>query len=148
MKIFGNEIWGLAKRVLARLVACQRRMGKKKWSDGIDIRRLSGEQWLRLLTGETNMAAFVGWCVSCRTAKCCEKTCRQCGAECLLFDEEFWSQIGGKIQRALQKNRTLLSQVKSERESLYGTRCTPGASPSTSPSVFRLERPLSRCELH
>ena len=129
MKIIGKEIWGFAKRVLARLIARQRRMGKKKWSDGIDIRRLSGEEWLRLLSGETNMAAFVGWCVQCRTGKCREKICHHCGAELLLFDEEFWRQIGREIQRVLRMNRTLLSQVKSERESLYGTKHTPTFPP-------------------
>jgi DNA-binding transcriptional MerR regulator len=125
MKMIGNEIWGLAKRVLARLAARQRCMGKRRWSDGIDIRRLSGEEWLRLLTGETNMAAFVGWCASCRTGKCRETTCLHCGEALLLFDEQFWFKIGRKIRLALQKDRTLLSRVKSERESLYGTRYTP-----------------------
>ena len=121
MKLIGKETWGLAKRALARLIAHQRRMGKKKWFDGIDIRRLSGEEWLRLLSGETNMAAFVGWCAQCRTGKCREKICHHCGAKLLLFDEEFWCQIGRKIQRALRRDSTLLSQVKCERESLYST---------------------------
>jgi len=125
MNIIGDEIWGLAKKVLARLVARQHRMGKKKWSDGIDVHRLSGEEWLRLLTGETNMAALTGWCVRCRTGKCRETTCLHCGAEIVLFEEQFWCQIGRKIQRALQKDRTFLSQVKSERESLYGTKYKP-----------------------
>lgn len=125
MKIFGNEIWGLAKRVLARLAARQRYMGKKKWSDGIDVVRLSGDEWLRLLTGETNITAFVGWCTNCRTGKCREKICLHCGAELLQFDEPFWCQIGHKIRRALQKDRTLLSEVKSNRESLYGTKYAP-----------------------
>ena len=125
MKIIGKEILGLAKRVLARIIARQRRMGKKKWSDGIDIRRLSGEEWLRLLSGETHMAAFVGWCVQCRTGKCRENICHQCGAKLLLFDEPFWRQIGCKIQRALRMDRALLSRVKSERESLFSTRYKP-----------------------
>ena len=125
MKLIGAEIWGLAKRVLARLAACQRCMGKKKWSDGIDIRRLSGDQWLRLLSGETNMAALVGWCARCRTGKCRETTCRHCGATLLLFDDSFWCQIGQKIRLALQQDRTLLSRIKSERENLYGTRSQP-----------------------
>jgi hypothetical protein len=125
MNIIGDVIWGLAKKVLARLVARQRCMGKKKWSDGIDVCRLSGEEWLRLLTGETNMAAFTGWCVRCRTGKCRETTCLHCGEALLLFDEQFWFQIGHKIRLALQKDRTLLSRVKSERESLYGTRHQP-----------------------
>jgi hypothetical protein len=125
MNIIGAAVWGLAKNVLARLVARQRCMGKKKWSDGIDVRRLSGEAWLRLLTGETNVAAFTGWCVRCRTGKCRETTCLHCGEALLLFDEPFWVQIGHKIRLALQKDRTLLSRVKSERESLYGIRDQP-----------------------
>ena len=125
MKIFGDAIWGLAKKVLARLVACQRRMGQNKWSDGIDIRRLSGETWLRLLTGETNMAALVGWCERCRTGKCFETTCLHCGAALLLFDKSFWLQIGRKIRLALQQDSTLLSCVKRDRESLYGTKHKP-----------------------
>ena len=118
-------VWGLAKKVLARLVVPQRCMGKKKWSDGIDIRRLSGGEWLRLLTGETKMAAFTGWCLRCRTGKCRETTCLHCGAELLLFDEPFWLQIGHKIRLALQKDRTLLSRVKSDRESVYTTKHKP-----------------------
>jgi hypothetical protein len=125
MNIVGDAVWGLAKRVLARLVARQRHMGKKKWSDGIDVRQLSGEAWLRLLTGETNVTAFVGWCARCRTGKCRETTCLHCGEALLLFDEPFWFQIGHKIRLALQKDRTLLSEVKSDRESLYGTKYVP-----------------------
>ena len=125
MKIFGDVIWGLAKKVLARLVACQRRMSQKKWADGIDIRRLSGREWLRLLTGETNMAALVGWCARCRTGKCFETTCLHCGAALLLFDKPFWLQIGRKIRLALQEDRTLLSCVKRDRERLYGTKHKP-----------------------
>ena len=125
MKMFGNEIWGLAKSVLARLAARQRYMGKKRWSDGIDVVRLSGDEWLRLLTGETNITAFVGWCTNCRTGKCLEKICLHCGAELLLFDEPFWCQTGHKIRLAIQKDRTLLSEVKSDRESLYGTKYVP-----------------------
>ena len=125
VKMDEDEVWKIAKKVLAWVGALRRRMSKKKWSDGIDVRALSGEKWLRLVTAETNMAAFVGWCARCRTVKCREHTCHQCGGELLLFDEQFWSQIGCKIQRALQKDRTLLSQVKSERESLYGTKCNP-----------------------
>lgn len=124
MKIFGDAIWGLAKKVLARLAACQHRMGQKKWSGGIDVRRLSGEEWLRLLT-EISMADYVGWCVRCLTGKYRETNCLHCGAALLLFDEQFWVQIGHKIRLALQQDKTLLSRVKSERESLYGTRYQP-----------------------
>ena len=125
MKIIGAEIWGLAQKVLAGLAALQRHMCKKKWSDGIDVRRFTGEEWLRLLSGETNMAAFVGWCMTCRTGKCFENICHHCGAELLQFDEQFWRQIGHKIQRALRRDSTLLSQVKSDRESLYGPTYPP-----------------------
>lgn len=122
MNIVGDAILGLARTVWIRLI---RRMGKKEWCEGIDVRRLSGEQWLRLLTGETNMAGLVGWCASCRTGKCRETTCLHCGAALLLFDERFWCQTGHKIRLALQKDRTLLSRVKSERENLYRNRCQP-----------------------
>ena len=71
------------------------------------------------------MAAFVGWCASCRVGECYGETCRRCGVALTLFNEPFWSQIGRKIRRALQKNRTLLSRVKSDRESLYGTKHQP-----------------------
>jgi hypothetical protein len=125
MKLFGNEICGIAKRVLARLAVRQRYMGKKKWADGIDVVRLSGDEWLRLLTGETNITAFVGWCTNCRTGKCFEKTCLHCGAELLLFDDPFWCRAGHKIRLAIQKDRTLLDEVKSDRENLYGIKYVP-----------------------
>ena len=111
-------------RVLALRPALQRRMNKKKWSEGIDLRPLSGEEWLRLL-GETNMAALVGWCEICRTGECYQEACQRCGAALVKFDEQFWSQIGRKIRRAMHKDRALLSRVKSERESLYGTQHKP-----------------------
>jgi hypothetical protein len=107
-------------RVLALRPTFQRRMSKKKWSEGIDLRPLSGEEWLRLLFGETNMAALVGWCENCRVGECSQQTCQRCGAALLKFDEQFWSQIGRKIRRAMRKDRALLPRVKSERESLYG----------------------------
>jgi hypothetical protein len=129
MTIIVEEIWGLVKNVLTRLGARQCRMGKKKCSDGIDVRRLSGKEWLRLLTGETNVAALTGWCVRCRTVMCRETTCLHCGAEIVLFDEQFWHQIGRKIQRTLRMDRTLLSQVKSEWESLYGSNFKPTFPP-------------------
>ncbi len=119
----------LAKRILARLAALQRRMSKKKWSGGIALRLLSGEECLRLLTGETNIAAFVGWCASCNVGECYKESCQWCGAALLKFDEQFWSEFGSKIRRALQKNRTLLSRVKSERESLYGAKHKPSFPP-------------------
>lgn len=83
---------------------------------------LSGEEWLRLVTGETSMVAFLGWCTRCRDGECVQETCQRCGDLLLKFDEQFWAQIGSKIRRGLRKDRTLLSRVKSERESLYGTK--------------------------
>ena len=122
MNIVGDAVLALARKVWVRII---RRMGKKEWCEGIDIHRLSGRQWLRLLTGETNMAGLVGWCASCRTGKCRETTCLHCGGALLLFDEPFWCQTGHKIRLALQKDRTLLSEVKRDRESLYGTKYVP-----------------------
>ena len=131
-------MWKLEKtRVLRRLVKLLRKvlapylaMSKMKWSSGIDIHKLSGEEWLRLLTGETNIAALVGWCASCRVGESYKESCQRCGAVLLRFDEEFWSQIGSKIRRALQKDRSLFSRVKSERENLYGTKFPPTFPPS------------------
>lgn len=116
-----RKLINLLRKVMAPYLA----MSKKKWSSGIDIRMLSGEEWLRLLTGETNMAAIVGWCVSCRVGECYQEACQRCGAALVKFDEQFWSQIGRKIRRATHKDRALLSRVKSERESLYGTQHKP-----------------------
>jgi hypothetical protein len=125
MKMAGREIWRVTRKLLVRLAVFRRRLSKRKWSDGIDVRQLSGEEWLRLLVGETTVAAFVGWCARCRTSEYRAKPCNHCGGELLRFDEQFWHQISRKIQRTLQKDRTLLSRVKSERESLYGTTRTP-----------------------
>jgi hypothetical protein len=47
----------LLRKVVSRHV---RALSKKKWSSGIDIRTLSGKEWLRLLTGETNMVSSGG----------------------------------------------------------------------------------------
>jgi hypothetical protein len=112
------QIWALRP-------ALQRRMNKKKWSEGIDLRTLSGEEWLRLLTGDTTLAVCMGWCEICRAGECYREACQRCGSALLKFDEHFWSQIGRKIRRAMHKDRALLSRVKSERESLYGTQHKP-----------------------
>lgn len=123
-----NELMRRLVRVLVQIwalrPALQRRMNKKKWSEGVDLRPLSGEEWLRLV-GETNMAALVGWCVRCRVGECYQQTCQRCGLALLKFDEQFWSQIGRKIRWAMRKDRALLSRVKGERESLYGTKHKP-----------------------
>ena len=124
-----NELMRKLVRVLVQIwalrPALQRRMNKKKWSEGIDLRPLSGEEWLRLISAETHMAAFVGWCVSCRVGECHQQSCQRCGSALLKFDEQFWSQIGRKIRWAMRKDRALLSRVKSEREGLYGTKHKP-----------------------
>lgn len=118
----GQRLVELLRTIVIRYVLG---MSEKKWSSGIDIRTLSGVEWLRLLTGEINMVALIGWCGQCRVGECYQETCSRCGEALILFDEPFWAQIGRKIRRALQKNRTLLSRVKSERESLYGTMHPP-----------------------
>ena len=112
----------LLRKIVIRHVLA---MSKKKWSSGIDIRTLSGEEWLRLLTGETNMVAFIGWCGHCRVGECYQEPCSRCGEALILFDEAFWFQIGSRIRRTLQKNRVLLSRIKSDRENLYGTKYKP-----------------------
>lgn len=124
-KMDEDGVWKIAKRVLASVDTLRRRMNKKKWSQGINLPTLSGAEWLRLLTGETIMTGFVGWCARCRSGECCADTCPRCGTALLIFDEQFWSQIGHKVRRALHEDRTLLSRVKSERENLYGTKCKP-----------------------
>jgi hypothetical protein len=125
MKMAGREIWNATRQLSVRLAVLRHRLSKKKWSDGIDVRQLSGEEWLRLLVGEATVAAFVGWCARCRTLEYRAKPCTHCGGELLRFDEQFWHQISRKIQQTLQKDRTFLSRVKSERENLYGTTHTP-----------------------
>ena len=115
----------LLRKALAPYVA----MSKKKWSSGIDLSALSGEEWLRLLTGETNMAALVGWCQGCRVGVCSGETCQRCGAALTICDGPFWSKIGSKIRRTLQKNRTLLPQIKSDRENLYSVKHQPTFPP-------------------
>ena len=110
--------------VLALRPAFQRRTNKKKWSGGIDLPTLSGEEWLRLVV-ETNMDVLAGWCPRCRAGECDREKCQRCGAALVKFDEPFWCQIGRKIRRAMHKDRALLSRVKSDRESLYGTQHKP-----------------------
>jgi hypothetical protein len=102
----------------------QRRMNKKRWSEGIDLHPLSGEEWLRLVV-ETNMDALVGWCARCRVGECYREKCQWCGAALVKLDETFWSQVGCKIRRAMRKDRALLSRVKSDRENLYGSKHKP-----------------------
>jgi hypothetical protein len=115
-------------RVLVQMSALQptlqRRMNKRKWSEGIDLPTLSGEEWLRLVV-ETNMDALVGWCARCGAEESDREKCQRCGALLLKFDERFWSQIGRKIRWTMRKDRALLSRVKSDRESLYGTQHKP-----------------------
>jgi hypothetical protein len=115
-------------RVLVQMSALQptlqRRMNKRKWSEGIDLPTLSGEEWLRLVV-ETNMDALVGWCARCGAEESDREKCQRCGAVLLKFDERFWCQIGRKIRWAMRKDRALLSRVKSDRESLYGMKHPP-----------------------
>jgi hypothetical protein len=124
-KITEAKVGKIGKKVLGLAEALRRRLSKKKWSDGIDILQLSGDEWLRLLSGETNLAALAGWCQTCRTGRCHGDVCKQCRAALLKFDDHFWAHIDRKIRRAMQKDKSLLSRVKSERESLYGSKHTP-----------------------
>ena len=116
-------------QMLALEPALQRRINRKKWSEGINLPTLSGEEWLRLLV-ETKMGAFVGWCASCRIGECYREECQWCRAPLLKMGEQFWSQIDRKIQWAMRKDRALLSRVKSEWESHYGTKYLPIFPPS------------------
>ena len=111
-------------RISALQPALQRRMNRKKWSEGIDLHPLSGEEWLRLLV-ETNMEALAGWCARCRVGECYREKCQWCGAALVKLDEQFWFQIGRKIRWALRKDRALLSRVKSERDNHYSTTHPP-----------------------
>ena len=88
----------------------------------VDIRSLSGSEWLRLLVFEANMAGITGWCLSCRGgATRQETTCGYCGNALLILDGALWSTIGEKIRRANHQQKFLMNQIKAEWENLYGT---------------------------
>ena len=91
----------------------------------MNLKGLNGEQWLRLLTLETNFTALVGWCPHCHGGERVGPCCRYCGNQILLFDDAHWDRVGSKIRGALRKDRTLLPRVKADREQLYGTQPQP-----------------------
>ncbi len=91
----------------------------------VNLERLSGESWVRLLT-EMNMGNLAGWCAQCEGGEVQERMmCQDCGASLLVFDPPFWKRVGVKIRRAIKRDRTLLSRVKAEWETLNGSRRTP-----------------------
>jgi hypothetical protein len=98
-----------------------RMAGPRDAGGSVDLRTLTGEQWLRLLTLETHFTALVGWCPRCHAGERLTHRCGYCGTPVLRFDQGHWDRIAGKIRKTLRRDRALLSRVKTEREHLYGT---------------------------
>jgi len=111
----------LERRVGETLKRLWSRMRRRKPTGAVDVRTLSGGEWLRLLVSETSMVALTGWCPSCRSgATRHEITCGYCGHALLAIDDAFWNTIGEKIRRAIRHQKFLVNQIKAERENLYG----------------------------
>ena len=92
----------------------------------VDILKLSGAEWVRLLASEFIVSSLVGWCQTCqRTMWTYEIQCAQCGRAPVRFDDAFWIRIGARIKKAMRKDRQLLAVVKAEWEDLYSCRRTP-----------------------
>ena len=86
----------------------------------VDILKLSGAEWVRLLASEFIVSSLVGWCQTCeRTMWTYEIQCVQCGTAPVILDDMFWERVGRKIKAALRHDHQLLSVVKAEREDLY-----------------------------
>ena len=81
-----------------------------------DLLKLTGEEWLRLLASELNVTALAGWCEECRSAELSGAHCSLCQRPLVKLDSAFWHKVGGKMRRAMTKNRTLLSEVKAARK--------------------------------
>ncbi|MEO7859886.1 MAG: hypothetical protein ABIU05_05485 [Nitrospirales bacterium] len=90
-----------------------------------DLLKLTGEEWLRLLTSELNVTALAGWCTPCRAAELNGTHCSLCQKPIVQFNTAFWHNVGEKIRRVLAKNRTLLPEVKAAWKALYGDRRQP-----------------------
>jgi hypothetical protein len=90
-----------------------------------DLLNLNGEEWLRLFASELNISAFSGWCKQCRGAELVDAECTSCHIHLIKLDSEFWQKVGEKIRRSLQKNKTLLRDVKAAWKTLYGERRQP-----------------------
>lgn len=84
-----------------------------------DFRTLNGEEWLRLFASELTLPAFSGWCERCRGPQLSGEDCPWCQRLLTKLDSEFWQNVGGKIRRALARNRTLLREVKAAWQTLY-----------------------------
>ena len=118
----GTPITELERQVGEALKRLWSRMRRRKPTGAVDIRTLSGSEWLRLLVFEANMTAFTGWCPSCRGgATRQETTCGYCGHALLILDDALWNTIGEKILRAIRQQRFLMNQIKAEWGNLYGT---------------------------
>lgn len=90
-----------------------------------DLLKLHGEEWLRLCASEMNMTTIAGWCEQCQQAQLSGEHCLWCQRSLVELDSEFWQKVGQKIRRALVKNHTLLSEVKTAWKRLYGDRHHP-----------------------
>ncbi len=104
-------------------------LGEANCRDFVQLLKLNGRQWLRLLASETNLASFAGWCKQCGAGERAGEVCRWCGARLVQFDDKFWDRVGKKIRRALIKDRALIRKAKAEWENLYGDQrkpCFPG----------------------
>ena len=100
-------------------------LGEGNSGDFVQLLKLDGKQWLRLLASETNLASFAGWCEQCGAGERTGDICRWCGARILKFDDKFWGRVGKKIRRALSKDRGLIRRVKAEWENLNGDQRKP-----------------------
>ena len=90
-----------------------------------DLLKLGRAEWLRLLASELNVTALAGWCEECRSAELSGAHCSLCQRPLVKLDSAFWHKVGGKMRRAMTKNRTLLSEVKAAWKTLYGDRRQP-----------------------
>lgn len=126
LQMAGIPITEVERRVSQALQSLWRRMRRRKLTGAVDIRTLSGSEWLRLIVLEVNMTSFTGWCSSCRDgAVRHETTCRNCGHSLLIFDDAFWNTSGEKIRRAIRQQRFLVNQIKAEWENRYGATRQP-----------------------
>ncbi len=87
---------------------------RRQLRDFVQLLKLNGSQWLRLLASETNLASFAGWCEQCGAGERAGEVCRWCGARLVQFDDKFWDRVGKKIRQALTKDRALIRRVKAD----------------------------------
>jgi hypothetical protein len=116
----GTPITEIERQVGEALKCLWSRITGRKSTGAVDVRTLSGSEWLRLLASETDMTKFTGWCPSCRSGFTRhEITCGYCGHALLAIDDAFWNTVGGKIRQAIRHQKFLMNQTKAERENLY-----------------------------